>query len=73
MSSVEWPSQVARRPLPGGVAQRGSGFSDGSGAGGTRRSPPHRNSRKVGIGTLGSRNPGRIGCTLRKRSSAQQR
>ncbi len=44
---------------------------DGSGARGMRRSPPQRKSPIVGIAAFGSRKPGRIGCTLRKRSPAQ--
>ena len=31
-STVEWPSQVARKPLPAGRDQMSSGFTDGSGA-----------------------------------------
>src|SRR6266403_5041151 len=71
ISTVEWPSHVARRPLAGGLAQVSSGFIDGSGPRGTRRSPPHRDSPSVGIDAFGSRNPGMTGCTLRNRSPAQ--
>ena len=49
-------------------AQVSSGFIDGSGPRGTRRSPPQRNSLIVGIDAFGSRRPGMIGCTLRNRS-----
>lgn len=71
ISTVEWPSQVARSPLSAGFAQTSSGFTDGSAARGTRRSPPHRNSPSVGIDTVGSRRPAMIGCTLRKCSPVQ--
>src|SRR5712692_3596489 len=70
--TVEWPSQVARSPLAGGLPQASSGFIDGSGPRGTRRSPPQRNSPSVGIEAFGSRRPGITGCRLRKRSPAQR-
>src|SRR5882672_4997522 len=70
ISTVEWPSQVARSPLAGGLVQVSSGFIDGSGPRGTRRSPPQMNSPTVGIDALGSRNPGIMGCTLRNPSPA---
>jgi len=44
-STVEWPSQVARSPDSAGRVQ--SGVTDGSGAMGTRRAPPNRNSPTV--------------------------
>jgi cytochrome bd-type quinol oxidase subunit 2 len=40
-----------------------SGFSDGSGPRGTRRSPPQRNSLTVGMDAFASRRPAMIGCT----------
>ncbi len=64
--------EVARNPLAAGRRQVSRGLTDGNGRSGTRRSPPQRNSLIVGIGTPGSRRPGRIGCTLRKRSPAQR-
>src|SRR5258706_231574 len=64
-STVEWPSQVARNPLCGGLVQLSSGFIDGSGLRGTRRSPPQMKSTSVGIGTPGSRKPGGMGWTIR--------
>jgi hypothetical protein len=69
---VECPSQVARSPLLGGVAQAARGFMDGKGARGTRLSPPQMKSLKDGIDAFGSRKPGVIGCTFRKRSPAQR-
>src|SRR5882672_3705974 len=36
ISTVEWPSQVARSPLAGGLPQASSGFIDGSGPRGVR-------------------------------------
>ncbi|VEB41579.1 Uncharacterised protein [Chromobacterium violaceum] len=45
ISTVECPSQVARRPDWAGLRQASSGLSAGSGAPGTLRSPPHRKSR----------------------------
>ena len=71
-STVEWPSQVARSPLAGGFVHVSSGFIDGSGPRGTRRSPPQRNSLSVGIDAFGSRKPGMIGCTLPNRSPVQR-
>src|SRR6266850_4493605 len=71
-STVEWPSQVARRPLAGILRQASRGFIDGNGPRGVRRSPPHRNSASVGIGTLGSRSPGSTGCRLRNPAPAQR-
>ena len=58
ISTVEWPSHVARSPLAGGLAQASSGFIEGSGPRGTRRSPPQRKSLIVGIDAFGSRKPG---------------
>jgi hypothetical protein len=49
-NTVECPSQVARSPLSAGRLQPGSGFMEGSGDSGTRRSPPHRKSLIEGIG-----------------------
>jgi hypothetical protein len=71
ISTVEWPSQVARSPLCGGFCHPSSGLIEGSGPRGTRREPPQRNSVSVGIGVFVSRRPGRIGCTLRNRSPVQ--
>src|SRR5258708_22218962 len=70
-STVEWPSQVARNPLAGGRVQLSSGFIDGSGPRGTRRSPPQMNSPSVGIGTPGSPKPRVMGWTFRNPSPAQ--
>src|SRR5213593_1940040 len=53
ISTVEWPSQVARRPLCGALVQAPVGFIDGSAPRGTRRPPPQRNSLIVGIDALG--------------------
>src|SRR5271169_3685586 len=71
MSTVEWPSQVARSPVSGALVQTEVGSTDGSGALGTRRSPPQRNSFKVGAGTAVLRNPGSMGWILRNASPAQ--
>ena len=72
ISNVECPSQVARSPLAGDLAQVSSGLIEGSGPFGTRRSPPQRNSLIVGIAALGSRKPGRMGCTFLNPSPAQR-
>src|SRR5258708_1655381 len=69
--TVEWPSQVARNPLAGGRVQLSSGFIDGSGPRGPRRSPPHMTSPGGGIGTPGPPKPGVMGWTLRNPSPAQ--
>jgi hypothetical protein len=69
--TVEWPSQVARRPVPGVFDQVSRGFVEGNGARGTRRSSPHRKSDNEGDGALASRRSGSTGCTLRKPSPAQ--
>jgi hypothetical protein len=47
-STVECPSQVARKPVSGGLAHAGRGSTAGSGAFGTRRGP-HKNSPIRGI------------------------
>ena len=60
-STVEWPSQVARSPLPGVLAHASVGLIEGSGPRGTRRLPPQRNSLRVGRAALGSRKPGGTG------------
>jgi hypothetical protein len=72
ISTVEWPSQVARNPLAGGLTQFASGLSEGRGLCGTRRSPPQRNSLTVGIEARGSRKPGITGWMLRNRSPAHR-
>jgi hypothetical protein len=71
ISTVEWPSQVTRSPLAGALFHASSGFIEGSGPRGKRRSPPHRKSLIVGIDAFASRRPGMTGCRLRKRSPAQ--
>src|SRR6185436_278294 len=71
ISTVEWPSQVARSPLSGGFDHVSSGLIDGSAPRGTRRSPPQRNSPIVGMDAFGSRRPAAIGYMLRNRSPAQ--
>ncbi len=70
ISTVECPSQVARSPLCGGYIQVSSGFNVGSGASGTRRSPPQRNSLSLGMGTDGS--PREVVSVLRNRSPSQR-
>ena len=70
ISTVEWPSQVARKPLPTGRVQTSRGFRDGSGACGTRRSPPQMNSLIDGMATVGS--PRETGLELRKRAPSQR-
>jgi hypothetical protein len=72
ISTVEWPSHVARNPLAGGLDHAASGSSDGSGPRGTRRSPPQRKSPIVGIDASDGRRRRLIGCTLRKRSPSQR-
>jgi hypothetical protein len=71
-SQTARPAWRVGRPPPGLRRQVSRGLIDGSGRCGTRRSPPQRNSVSVGIGTLGSRRPGMIGCTFRKPSPAQR-
>jgi len=61
ISTVEWPSQVARSPVPGLLDHASVGCTDGSGPRGTRLLPPQRNSLNVGRSTPGSRNPGSTG------------
>ncbi len=61
---VECPSHVIRRPLCGVLAQVSSGLIDGNGPCGMRRSPPHMKSFSDGMGTVGSRRFGSIGCTF---------
>ncbi len=72
ISTVECPSHVARNPLAGGLLQASSGFIEGSGPSGTRRSPPQRNSLSVGIAAFAGRKPGITGCRLRNPSPAQR-
>ncbi|SPE29346.1 hypothetical protein SBBP1_50056 [Burkholderiales bacterium] len=61
---------MARSPVPGALAQAEVGSTDGSGARGTRRSPPQRNSVKVGGRAAASRKVGKIGWMLRNPSPA---
>lgn len=68
--SVECPSHVTRSPLPGVLDYVSSGFIDGSGGCGTRRSPPQMSSLNVGIDAVGPRNPGMTGCRLQNCSPA---
>jgi hypothetical protein len=70
MSTVEWPNQVARSPLPGARNQSSRGFTDGNGAEGTRRTPPQMNSPIEGMATAGS--PRDTGLELRKRLPSQR-
>ena len=65
---ARWPAVPCPAPWP--TAHVGS--TDGSGARGTRRSPPQRNSRhRRRGGAVGSRNSGNTGWTLRNASPAQ--
>ena len=67
-NTVEWPSQVARRPLCGACDQGSSGFIEGKGRCGTRRSPPQMKSLNAGIGAV----PRGVACVLWKRSPPQR-
>jgi len=66
--TVECPSQVARSPLCAARVQVSRGLTVGSGADGTRLSPPHRKSLSVGMGTL----PSGDACVFRKRWPSQR-
>ena len=70
-STVECPSQVARKRLAGAVRHAAIGSNAGSGPFGTRCSPPQRKSL-IESEAFGSRKPGGMGCRLRNLSPSKR-